>query len=1072
MKFFKLLAFILIIAMLTSPVAAQSSFPPAEDLPPKELPIRPVPEELKAAFREGMSIEEFIRNYKGPIPRALWPYTDLPLTVIVELDDEPLVPRLKALAAEGEDLADVQKRHPEVTNAVKLQQDLLLDRIARTNTSFARMVHEADFSRYSLVLNGYRMSVPASQIASLEKVPGVKRVSIAREYLPNLAYSVPLIKADQVWSMIDGTTGYTGKGVTVAVIDTGIDYTHMMFGTTGNPALYANNDPTVIENGSFPTFKVVGGIDLAGTNYNASNRTDPAVYTPMPDPDPLDENGHGTHVASTVAGLNAGWGTGVAPDVELVAIKIFGANGSTNLVIDGIERAMDPNADGFINDKVDIANLSVGSAWGVADPDDPEMQAVENASAAGVFMAISAGNEGDNTYITGAPSVSDSAISVASTNTGQSALPWVSFSNLTGDPMKVHYLPTTNLVNSRIGTELVWAGSVMVNNDPRFCNLDDLSSPNAFQGKVALIQRGICTFETKLNNAQAAGAVFALVYNHLAGDRMSMAVGEATLASGFITSDEGVLLKDLAPVPVLVGTPADAEYIPSLSAVDTISDFSSRGPRGYDSKLKPEISAPGGGIFAAMIGSGNKGIAMSGTSMAAPHIAGVAALIKEAHPNWSVQEIKAALMNTAAPFAPNLVDLSRQGSGRVDALAAVSTQVLAIGDPKLVSLSWGLIELGPDAVESFPKSVQLKNWGDDATYAVTAEFTGPSLGAVINIGSTVTVPGHGGSARLDLDLTLDPSVIEYRYADHDYTLPVRLPNEYAGFINFTNTLDGKVLRLPFLAVVRPYATHTVTDSLTSMSPAMYGYVSFLRNSGNLPWSAETATVYMESPNDPLFKDAAEVRYVGMDYFGKDSHFGNIAIINFAQWGPVHSPQPYFAEIDMIVDVDQDGNADYSFFNFNELDIFGGGDANRWWLAVIDAETRTLAPANEYMPIFTDFNSGWQQWYIELDNFGIGGEATYLVANYDGLGGQKLVGQVDVNLLEEPLTVFVSSQLSMGPPEGFHMFFWTDDLGSYLRNRPLGVMLLDPYGKPGLGQASYFPVKATGYPIQYMPVISK
>ena len=294
MKFFKLLAFILIIAMLTSPVAAQSSFPPAEDLPPKELPIRPVPEELKAAFREGMSIEEFIRNYKGPIPRALWPYTDLPLTVIVELDDEPLVPRLKALAAEGEDLADVQKRHPEVTNAVKLQQDLLLDRIARTNTSFARMVHEADFSRYSLVLNGYRMSVPASQIASLEKVPGVKRVSIAREYLPNLAYSVPLIKADQVWSMIDGTTGYTGKGVTVAVIDTGIDYTHMMFGTTGNPALYANNDPTVIENGSFPTFKVVGGIDLAGTNYNASNRTDPAVYTPMPDPDPLDENGFST----------------------------------------------------------------------------------------------------------------------------------------------------------------------------------------------------------------------------------------------------------------------------------------------------------------------------------------------------------------------------------------------------------------------------------------------------------------------------------------------------------------------------------------------------------------------------------------------------------------------------------------------------------------------------------------------------------------------------------------------------------------------------------------------------------
>ena len=121
-------------------------------------------------------------------------------------------------------------------------------------------------------------------------------------------------------------------------------------------------------------------------------------------------------------------------------------------------------------------------------------------------------------------------------------------------------------------------------------------------------------------------------------------------------------------------------------AKDVIASFSSRGPRGTDSRLKPEITAPGGSIFAAVMGSGDGGTSMNGTSMAAPHVAGVAALMVQAHPDWTPEQIKAAMMNTAV----DLVDgspIPRQGAGRVDAYRAVNTPVVAVGDSDLVSIS-------------------------------------------------------------------------------------------------------------------------------------------------------------------------------------------------------------------------------------------------------------------------------------------------------------------------------------------------------------------------------------------------
>jgi subtilisin family serine protease len=184
---------------------------------------------------------------------------------------------------------------------------------------------------------------------------------------------VPFIGAPAVWGAPHGATG---SGIRIGVVDSGIDYTHADFGGPGTPAAYAGNNRTIIEPGTFPTAKVFGGIDLAGDAYDAAN-ADPTRRIPHPDPDPLDCNGHGTHVAGTAAGFGVAAdgttyhgpyvsgvdfsafrvGPGVAPEAQLYALKVFGCSGSTALLTLAVERAIDPNGDGDPSDHLDVLNI-------------------------------------------------------------------------------------------------------------------------------------------------------------------------------------------------------------------------------------------------------------------------------------------------------------------------------------------------------------------------------------------------------------------------------------------------------------------------------------------------------------------------------------------------------------------------------------------------------------------------------------------------------------------------------------------------------------------------------------------
>ena len=229
---------------------------------------------------------------------------------------------------------------------------------------------------FSSSFNGFTASLSTDAISSLASlVPG----SIIYPDLPvqaTLSKSVKKVGADQVWGQLDPLgLPITGEGIVVAVIDTGIDYTHPDLG-----------------GGFGPAYKVIGGYDFLNK-----------------DSDPMDDNGHGTHVAGIIAA--DGDIIGVAPSAKLLAYKVLGSDGSgsMSLVISAIDAALDPNGDGIYNDRADIISMSLG---GSGDPDDPVCVAVEEAISLGVVVVIAAGNEGPSLGTVASPGLAADAITV------------------------------------------------------------------------------------------------------------------------------------------------------------------------------------------------------------------------------------------------------------------------------------------------------------------------------------------------------------------------------------------------------------------------------------------------------------------------------------------------------------------------------------------------------------------------------------------------------------------------------------------------------------------------------------
>ncbi|WP_026568214.1 S8 family serine peptidase [Bacillus sp. UNC41MFS5] len=618
-------------------------------------------------------------------------------------------------------------------------------------------------------LDGFSVQGSAASLTKLAATSQkqITNVSPVIQYQAETEESVEIIGGEKVRSLFDKKNQrLTGKGVTVGVIDTGVDYTH--------PDLKRN---------------YAGGRDLV------DNDRDPMETLALGK-----ATIHGTHVAGIIAAN--GKIKGVAPEAKIVAYRALGpgGGGTTEQVLAAIDQA--------IKDKVDIVNLSLGND--INGPDLPISLALNRAVDRGIVAVAASGNSGPNVWSVGSPGTASKAISVgASTPTLET--------------------PYISIVGSREQFQIEpMEGSATWNLD-RSIDLADggLGRPNELkqvQGKIALIQRGILTFTQKAENAQKAGAKAVLIYNNISGGRFRGNLdSQLTIPVGALAKGDGVILqraikKQLTAARVVVSEERDQ-----------LADFSSRGPVTGTWEIKPDIVAPGVAINSTIPGGY---LSLQGTSMAAPHVAGACALIKQAHPDWTPEQIKAALMNTAIPLAKSSTAANpgqsyyrtfEQGAGRIQVDEAIKAGTL---------VSPSSIRFGKFTEQSDAQKVYL-----------SVENTGSRAQRY-----SFDIPPHvdGLHWRLPLSFTLEPKQTK------DITVELTVdPNVFKGKIHdgYLKLRAGAAsVRIPYLYVLEEpnYPRVMGFDFTNGDKPGQYRYEVYL------PGGAEEFGIALFNPEDYRF----------------------------------------------------------------------------------------------------------------------------------------------------------------------------------------------------------------------------
>jgi subtilisin family serine protease len=870
--------------------------------------------------------------------RGLSAAPDGRVTVIVELD-QPTVAEAYSRQLHASALA--LGARASATAVAQAQ----LARINKAQDALARLLSAPAIGagvlyRAQRAYNGIAVRVDPGKLDAIRALPGVKAVhALVPKHMSNTT-SVPFIGAPDVWN--PSGLAITGTGIKVGVIDSGIDYLHKDFGGSGT----YRTDDTYVDPNWPKNAKVVGGTDFVGDDYDADG-----IYgstTPKPDPDPQDCNGHGTHVAGTLAGYGETIdnqtftgpygpttpfaalkiGPGVAPGAELYSLRVFGCQGGTDMVIPAIDWAMDPNGDGDFSDHLDVINMSLGAAYGSAD--DPDAVASDEAALIGVSVVGAAGNDGDGYFIADAPAVATRAISVASA----------------GDPGALTYTVQVNSpasiagqyqsTRAMFGPELTGTDitSDVVRTSPTdACNV--LTNGAALTGKVALIDRGgtnpdgsACTFVGKVFRAQAAGATFVIIANNRDGNLLVNMADDGsgtviTIPSCFISQYDGNTIKGQIANPGVNAT------ILKTSLADVISDFSSRGPRVGDLALKPDIAAPGFSVSSALAGSATETLTLSGTSMATPHVSGTMALLKQLHPTWTVEQLKALVMNTAvsplfweANKTPPLIGPPRVGAGRVDvAAAAASPAVVYDPDvPGLVSMSFGSLEVtgfGTWVANAEVVNSSTSELSYDLGYT---EIVGvPGVTISFPGGSSVNVPA-GGSATFSVQLSAEASLMKHThdlsYIETTSGYPRSWMSEEAGYVTLT-PMSGQPLRLPVYAAVRPVSAMATLERGLPLSSDGTFQVHLagqgLSTGTSFPEdevSLVSAFELQESNPDP----SDPVRFLGVtsDYQAQVAQGKGIAdtTIYFGLAASTPWSSPLVAPVDILIDTNRDGTNDY------------------------------------------------------------------------------------------------------------------------------------------------------------------
>ncbi|MEK6310601.1 MAG: S8 family serine peptidase [Curtobacterium sp.] len=653
---------------------------------------------------------------------------------------------------------------------------------------------------------------------------------------PKNAASDVYTRALNAWTQ----TGHTGKGVNVAVLDTGLDYTQADFGGPGTAEAYTDAlaSTAAPAAGSYDPEKFLGGYDFAGPTYNADPTSDAYQPVPAPDDNPIDGKGgdHGTHVSGTVAGygLTADkqtfdgdytkltaqqvqdmWvGPGTAPEAGLYALKVFGdGGGSTDLTgaaLDWVGQALTQGKD------INVLNLSLGSDYGA--PDDPDNAKIDALTARGVLPVIASGNADDFTDIGGSPGTAEGALTVAASATGQSLYDGVEATA----PSDVAKTWRGQYSQDFQGTLPVEGDVVVPTTNIDGCTPFTGADAAAIAGKVVWLKwtDGAleCGSGVRFGNVAAAGGVGVLLAGTVNTFDSGIA-GNATIPGAELTLDSVTGLQAAAKAGTLHVRFADElkgfQLATDPEAVNTLASFTSRGVHGsFGDIVKPDIAGPGVNVISAANGTGDGRMSMSGTSMATPDVAGIAALTFESHPTWGADDVKAALMNTATHDVKDgntVATQLRQGTGRVDALQAVDadTTVVSVENGKLVTASFGVVEVSAKDTTA-ERSLLVTNTDSVAhTYDVAYQSRVAQPGVTFSVDKQQVTVRAGGGAVVKLTMRVaDPTQLRRVIDPTQEAVQQGYQREFVagapGLVTFTPTDSTQgALRLGTYAAPKP-----------------------------------------------------------------------------------------------------------------------------------------------------------------------------------------------------------------------------------------------------------------------------
>ncbi|WP_153912639.1 S8 family serine peptidase [Shewanella sp. TC10] len=600
--------------------------------------------------------------------------------------------------------------------------------------------------QFKTLFNGVTVAGQNLTVEQLMAIPGVKSVYPETMYNISMDASLEVINTDAMWETVSGMEN-AGKGIRVAIIDGGIRPENPMFADEGFEAPM----------GAMPTDDYCSTTDEAFCNNKLIvARWSQPTFEVCADEymSPLGFGGHGTHVAGTAVGnlVSTQFNdidvelSGVAPAAYLMSYKALystadctGGSGSNIMLMEALEHA--------VNDGADVINNSWGGGAGADPASSPYKTMFEAAEAAGVIVVSAAGNDGNGASTIGCPACIESGIAVANSTTGRY---FANSFNAGGEDLLA--IPGSDTVIEMDVTAPVIAA---INVDEMNFEGCEAFPVDSFKGSIALISRGLCAFSTKAENAMNAGAEALVVYNSNPGAPITMSMPGVTFPSVMISNDDGAAIIDAmgetAPTGT-VGSEIKRIMVPALA--DTINSSSSRGPNGNQNMLKPDLAAPGTNILSAYSpdDGGEDFNMISGTSMASPHVAGAAAMMRQLHPDWSANDIKTALTSTstvdgildddattaATPFA--------MGAGRMD-LDAAAKAVLTFDKPSIAADSC----VGPC---TFTRTVYNKS-EEDTSWSLAA--SSDSAGIMVSP-STLDIPA-GGSATFMV--TVDSTFAEY-----------------------------------------------------------------------------------------------------------------------------------------------------------------------------------------------------------------------------------------------------------------------------------------------------------------------